>query len=168
MMAPDTPDAFGRLEPTLLERQLRELAGRHGGAGVVDDMELRHLVSVVLHGALLLHDLYSSDRIDTVYTADPRTLARQLVVPLVSENDLPDSERLVRAGRLPDEVRQLADKCLFDVGISRVRRYRGLDLSDLGMRAYRMASEILGILGEDARLRAFFEDNRLGPLPIAE
>jgi hypothetical protein len=168
MMAPDTPDAFGRLEPTLLERQLRELAGRHGSAGVVDDMELRHLVSVVLHGALVLHDLYSSDRIDTVYTADPRTLARQLVVPLVAESDAPEAERLLRAGRLPDDVRQLADKCLFDVGISRLRRYRGLDLHDLGVRAYRMASEILGILAEDASLRAFFENNRLGPMPIAE
>src|SRR5262245_4134043 len=168
MMAPDTPDAFGRLEPTLLERQLRELAVRHGGAGVVDAMELRHLVSVVLHGALLLHDLYSSDRIDSVYTSDPRALARQLVVPLVAESDMPDSERLVRAGRLPDDVRQLADKCLFDVGISRLRRYRGLDLQDLGVRAYRLASEILGILAEDARLKAFFENNRLGPLPLAE
>jgi hypothetical protein len=168
MMAPETPDAFGQLEPTLIERQLRELAGRHAGAGVVDDMELRHLVSVVLHGALLLHDLYSSDRIDTVYTADPRTLARQLVVPLVAESDVPDTERLVRAGRLPDDVRQLADKCLFDVGITRLRRYRGLDLHDLGVRAYRMASEILGILAEDVNLRAFFENNRLGPLPIAE
>lgn len=168
MMAPEPPDAFGRLEPTIIERQLRELAGRSGSAGIVDDMELRHLVSVVLHGALLLHDLYSSDRIDTVYTADPRTLARQLVVPLVTESDTPDTERLVRAGRLPDDVRQLADKCLFDVGITRMRRYRGLDLHDLGVRAYRTASEILGILAEDASLRAFFENNRLGPLPIAE
>jgi len=168
-MASEPPDAFGRLEPSLLEWQLRELAGRHAGAGVVDEMELRHLVSVVLHGALLLHDLYSSDRIDTIYTSsDPRTLARQLVVPLVSETDLSEGERLVRAGRLPDDVRKLADQCLFDVGITRMRRYRGLDLHDLGVRAYRMASEILGLLAEDVSLRAFFENNRLGPLPIAE
>jgi hypothetical protein len=69
---------------------------------------------------------------------------------------------------LPEEVRLLGDKCLFDVGITRIRTYKGLDLHDLGTRAYRMASEILEILAEDATLREFFDRNRLAPLPISE
>src|SRR5436309_11643153 len=168
MMSSERPEGLGRLEPAVLEQQLRHLAERRGGTGVVDDLELRHLVGVILHGALLIHDLYSSERVGTIYTGDPRSIAHNLVAPLLAESESLEADVLARVGRLPEEVRLLGDKCLFDVGISRIRRYRGLDLQDLGVRAYLMASEILGLLGEDPHLREFFERNSLAPLPFSE
>src|SRR5439155_9402608 len=107
-------------------------------------------------------------RIGTLYSGDPRSIAHNLIAPLFAEGEAPESDLVARVGRLPEDVRQLGDKCLFDVGISRIRRYRGLDLQELGVRAYRMASEILGLLGEDPHLREFFENNRLAPLPFSE
>src|SRR5712691_2508841 len=167
-MSSQPPEGFGPLAPAILEQRLRQLAERRGGSGVVDDLELRHLVSVILHGAVLLHDLYASDRVGSLYTGDPRSIARGLIAPLLSESENPQTDVLARIGRLPEEVRLLGDKCLFDVGITRIRQYRGLDLHDLGVRAYGMASEILGILSEDGNLREFFDRNRLAPLPLAE
>lgn len=161
-------EKFGPVDPEALQIQLRALASRRADAGIVDDLELQHLVSVIFHGAMLLHDLYSSDRIGTVYSSDPRAAARSLIVPLLADGENANVDLLARVGRLPEEVRLLGDKCLFDVGITRIRKYKGLDLQDLGTRAYRMASEILGVLGEDVTLREFFDRNRLAPLPIAE
>jgi hypothetical protein len=159
---------FGSLDPSLLEEELRVLAGQRPGTGVVDDLELRHLVSVILHGALLLQDLYESERVGTIYTTETGPLARTLLGSLLSDPARPEVEILARARRLPDEVRQVGDKCLFDVGITGIRRFRGLDLESLGTRAYRMASEILMVLAEDRRLREFFEKNRMSPLPLEE
>jgi MoxR-like ATPase len=162
------PEGIDPLEPKRLEEQLRTLAGSRPGTGIVDDLELHHLVTVILHGALLLQDLYESDRVDTIYWGEPRSVARSLIAPVLGESDRFESSLLPRVGRLPDQVRLLGDKCLFDVGITGLRKYRGLDLQDLGVRAYRMASEVLGVLAEDRGLRDFFDRNRLGPLPILE
>ena len=167
-MSDGRPERFDDLRQSRLAAELRELANRRPGAGVVDELELRHLISVILHGALLLRDLYESERVGSVYTADPRVLARNLIAPLLADPDAREREVLSRTGRLPEEVRLLGDKCLFDVGISGMRHYRGLDLQDLGQRAYRMASEVLGSLAEDPTLRELFDRNSLGPLPIAE
>jgi len=166
-MPSEVPEGFTPLEAAVLQRRLRLLAQRRPGAGTVDDLELQHLVTVILHGALFLHDLYTAERIGPIYGSDPRAVARGLVAPAI-ESDPGDIEGLARVGRLPEDVRQVGDKCLFDIGISRVREYHGLDLQDLGVRAYRMAAEILGILAEDSRLREFFDRNRMAPLPIFE
>lgn len=167
-MSDGRSEGFGSLEPDRLEEQLRALAGSRPGAGIVDDLELRHLVSVILHGALLLQDLYGSERVGSIYTSDPKTIARTLISPLLAEAERSKLDLVARTGRLPDEVRLVGDKCLFDVGISRIRSFRGLDLQDLGIRAYRMASEVLEVLAEDRGLREFFDRNRLGPLPLSE
>lgn len=161
------PAGFGPIDPLLLEKQLRLLAERRPQAGVVDDLELRHLVGVILHGALLFQDMYSNERVGPVMSSDPRSAARNLIAPLFDADPL-HQDLGVRIGRLPEDVRQLGDKCLFDIGISRIRAYRGLDLQELGVRAYRMASEILAVLAEDERLREFFDRNSLGPLPIGD
>ena len=167
-MSSEHPEGIDPLEPKRLEEQLRTLAGNRPGTGIVDDLELHHLVTVILHGALLLQDLYESDRVDTIYWGEPRSIARSLITPVIGESDRLENSLLPRVGRLPDQVRLLGDKCLFDVGITGLRKYRGLDLQDLGVRAYRMASEVLGVLAEDRGLRDFFDRNRLGPLPILE
>lgn len=161
-------DRFESLEPRWLEEQLRRLAENRAGAGIVDDLELRHLVSVILHGALLVQDLYASARVGSIYAGDAKSFARNILSPLTGEPDRTEGDVLARAGRLPDEVRLLGDKCLFDVGISRMRHYRGFDLQELGIRAYRMASEVLQILAEDRKLRELFERNEMSPLPISE
>src|SRR5436309_14221707 len=120
MMPSERPEGLGRLEPAVLEQQLRRLAERRSGTGVVDDLDLRHLVSVILHGALLIHDLYSSERVGTLYSGDPRSIAHNLIAPLLAESESLETEVLARVGRLPEEVRLLGDKCLFYVGITRI------------------------------------------------
>jgi hypothetical protein len=155
--------------PGQLEEQLRELANRRPGAGVVDDLELRHLVSVILHGALVVQDLYVSERIETIYSSDPRSIARSLINPILhpilAADAQPRTDLVMRTGHLPDEVRLVGDKCLFDVGISGIRRYRG-SISGPRCRAYRMAPEVprSSPRMQSARIR---RRNRLAPLPLA-
>jgi MoxR-like ATPase len=70
--------------------------------------------------------------------------------------------------RVPDDLKVVGDKALFDLGLLGRRRVRGYDLEELGRRAYRVAGFILKLLAEDRRLRRFFEQNRLLMLPLEE
>src|SRR5439155_4294854 len=92
-------DSLGNLEPTVLEQQLRAIAGDRAGVGIVDDLELGHLVYVILHGALLLQDLYASERVGSIYSGDPKALARTLLSPVLADPDRPELDALARAGR---------------------------------------------------------------------
>jgi hypothetical protein len=74
----------------------------------------------------------------------------------------------LRVRRLPDEVRVVGDKALFDHGLRGLRQVKGYDLVQLGAQAYRRAGELLELLAEDRRLRQFFKDNRLLMLPLEE
>src|SRR6185436_19788608 len=77
-------------------------------------------------------------------------------------------EVLYRVRRLPDDVRLVGDKALFDLGLTGLRRVKGYDLAELGSRAYRVAGQVLELLAEDRRLREFFKQNRLLMLPLEE
>ena len=67
---------------------------------------------------------------------------------------------------IPDEMKVIGDKCLFDVGLIGRQVHGGHDLSALGRRSYETASELLQIFAEDRRLREFFRQNCLWNLPI--
>src|SRR5262249_5118996 len=69
---------------------------------------------------------------------------------------------------IPDDVRVVGDKCLYDVGLFGRQAYQGLDLKHLGVRCYHLASELLEHLADDRRLRDYFRQNRLAPMPIEE
>jgi hypothetical protein len=147
-----------------LEARLREavLAMQEGGA--FDDIELEHLIRVVTRCSVLLGDIYTPDRVRTILEGDQRRVASLLELPTL---DLAAGEGRLRW--LPDDVQVVGDQCLFDLGVSGLERIHGVLLTDLGPRAYRLASELLGLLGEDAVLRDHFLGNRLGRiLPIEE
>ena len=57
-----------------------------------------------------------------------------------------------RVRHLPDDVRVVGDKALFDHGLLGLHSVKGHDLVELGARAYRRAGELLELLAEDRRL----------------
>ncbi|HEX6853525.1 MAG TPA: AAA family ATPase [Candidatus Polarisedimenticolaceae bacterium] len=150
-----------------LEARLREAARTASPDRPVDELELRHLMRVVTACSLLRTDVYSEDRIARIMTPD-RTLLPSLVGRLIEEERRGDGEVLYRVRRLPEDVRRVGDKALFDAGLLGLRQVHGIDLAELGARAYLAASETLRLLAEDRRLREFFRQNKLLVLPVED
>jgi hypothetical protein len=160
----------GHVEPfdrDHLELRLREAASGLAPDRLVDDLELQHLLRVVSECSLLLTDVYSDERIARIMQPD-RALVGGLVRRLLEEERRGRGDVLYRVRRLPDDVRLVGDKALFDLGLLGLRRVKGYDLTELGARAYRVAGEVLELLAEDRRLREFFKNNRLLMLPLEE
>ena len=147
-----------------LEKRLREIA-RVRSDSPVDEQELQHLVHVILHSSLLLERVYTSERLSAILGGD---VERALPGSMLAQLQQGGEEPLPRLRRLPEEVRAVGNQCLFDVGITGLTEFRGLPLQELGMRAYRLAAEILARLADDSRLKKYFERNLLWPLPIGE
>ena len=154
------------LEWSALEARLRDAARGRFPDRVMDDLEVHHLMRVVTDCALLLADVYSEERIARVLRRGPTPgagLSERLA------EDAPEGAELVaRVRRLPDDVRVVGDKALFDHGLRGLRRVKGYDLVELGVQAYRRAGELLELLAEDRRLQEFFKHNRLLMLPLEE
>jgi hypothetical protein len=160
----------GHVEPfdrDALELRLREISRVVLPDRTVDDLELRHLMRVVSECSLLLTDVYSDQRIARIMQPE-RSLLTGLVHRLLEEERAGGGEVLYRVRRLPDDVRLVGDKALFDLGLTGRRRVKGYDLAELGARAYRVAGQVLELLAEDRRLREFFKQNRLLMLPLEE
>jgi MoxR-like ATPase len=155
------------LDADTLEARLRELSIAAAGARGVDGLELKHLVRVLTGCSLLLTDVYSDDRIARIMQPD-RSLLSSLVGQLIEEQKRGSGEVLYRIRRLPDDVRVVGDKALFDFGFLGLRRVKGYELGELGARAYRAAGEALELLAEDRRLREFFKQNKLLMLPLED
>jgi MoxR-like ATPase len=155
------------LDPEVLRVRLREAASMLWPDRIIDDLELQHLVRVVTECSRLLNDVYSDDRIARIMLPE-KELLTNLVDGLVSRSTGADDEALYLVRRLPDDVRVVGDKALFDLGLLGRRRVKGVDLEELGARAYRMAGEALELLAHDDRLRRFFKENRLLMLPLEE
>jgi MoxR-like ATPase len=137
------------------------------GAYGVDGLELKHLVRVLTGCSLLLTDVYTDGRIARIMRSD-RLLLSTLVGQLIEEQRHGGGEVFYRIRRLPDDVRVIGDKALFDFGFLGLRKVKGYDLGDLGARAYRAAGEALELLAEDRRLREFFRENKLLMLPLED
>jgi MoxR-like ATPase len=150
-----------------LEARLRESARALSGAYGVDGLELKHLVRVLTGCSLLLTDVYSDQRIARIMQSD-RLLLSSLVGQLIEEQRKGGGEVFYRIRRLPDDVRVIGDKALFDFGFLGLRKVKGYELGDLGARAYRAAGEALELLAEDRRLRDFFKQNKLLMLPLED
>ena len=164
----DRPDrTIQPLDADALEARLREAASLFAGVHGVDGLEVRHLARVLTGCSLLLTDVYSADRIATIMQSD-RTLLSSLVGQLIDEQRRGSGEVLYRIRRLPDDVRVIGDKALFDFGFLGLRRVKGYELDELGARAYRAAGEALELLAEDRRLRDFFRQNKLLMLPLED
>ena len=143
--------------------RLRRLATRRFPGARVDRQELNHLVQVVTNEALLLTDLYASVSLRSI-------LDRRLtpVGPLLRA--LADERRgpLFEVRRLPDQIKAVGDKALFDVGLIGQAAYRGVRLAELGPRSYEFAAAVLERLAEDENLARYFRDNRLSTLSLEE
>ncbi len=151
-----------------LSTWIREIAQGVIRGRVFDDLELRHLVEVVTRCSLLLSDIYADGRVFDFLT-DRRPLAGLIPTPdRTDSSEEEDMELLHRLRDTPDRVKAVADQCLYDVGLAGLENYRGVSLVDLGVRSYRLASEVLGLLAEDRRLKRFFLDNRWANLPLSE
>ncbi len=165
--SPRKPRRIEGLEGSALTTQLRQAADLLRPHRVVDDLELRHLTRVVTECSLLLTDVYSKERIARIMHPD-RGLLSSLVLKLIEEEREAGGEVLYRVRRLPEDVRVVGDKALFDLGLLGLKTVKGYDLEDLGCRAYRAAGETLALLAEDRRLKEFFKQNRLLMLPLEE
>jgi len=162
--APGTIEGF---DADSLEVRLRDSARLLAGAYGVDGLEVKHLVRVLTGCSLLLTDVYSEDRIARVMQSD-RCLLSSLVGQLIEEQRRGVGEVFYKIRRLPDDVRVVGDKALFDFGFLGLRKVKGYELGDLGARAYRAAGEALELLAEDRRLREFFRENKLLMLPLED
>ncbi len=132
-------------------------AADHLGIGGLQSPEVEHLVGVVTRCSAFLGDVYTDETLRAILADDPRRLARLVASPwfrLPVSGDLPTM--LTRLRRLPDDVRGVGDKALFDHAIGGLSQIRGVALDDLGPRAYGLAAEVLEMLADDARLREHF------------
>jgi hypothetical protein len=167
-MADEKPDRrIESLDQEVLEQRLRQAARGLAPRRVMDDLEVQHLMRVVTECSLLLTDVYSEERIVRIMHPE-RGYLNSLVDRLIDQQRRGEGEALYRVRRLPDDVRVVGDKALFDLGLLGLRSIKGYDLTDLGARAYRVAADALELLAEDRRLREFFKDNRLLMLPLEE
>jgi len=157
----DLPDREG------IEQRIREVVDRLTPEIRVDDLELAHLADIVTNHALLLNDLYSARRIDQILGQDPASVLHSFP-ELVRRDEEISSEAIHQIRSIPDDVRVVGDKCLYDVGLFGRQDYQGLDLRQLGVRCYHLASELLEHLADDRRLRDYFRQNRMSPMPIEE
>jgi len=155
------------LDTEALEERLREVSRLAAGVRGVDGLEVKHLARVLTGCSLLLTDVYSEGRIARIMQPD-RVLLSSLVGQLIEEQRRGGGEVLYRIRRLPDDVRVVGDKALFDFGFLGLRRVKGYELGELGARAYRAAGEALELLAEDRRLREFFKQNKLLMLPLED
>lgn len=160
------PKRIEVLDRAALEGRLREAARGLFPDRVMDDLEVRHLMRVLTECALLLGDVYSDERIARVMDPGPGALGG--LVDRWVENPGESDEVVRRVRRLPDDVRVVGDKALFDHGLLGVRHVKGYDLVELGTQAYLRAGEFLELLAEDRRLRQFFKENRLLMLPLEQ
>lgn len=163
----DSPPRLDLPDRVAVARKIRDFAARLSPNLRVDELELAHLADIVTNHTLLLNDLYSARRLDQIMGQDPAALLQAFTDLSRREEDLP-SEAIRKMRRIPDDARLVGDKCLYDVGLIGRRQHQGLNLEALGVRCYSVASEILEWLALDRRLRDYFKQNRLGPMPIEE
>jgi MoxR-like ATPase len=159
-----------RIEVLDLERlksHLRAAAQGLAPERIVDDLELGHLSRVIVECSLMLHDVYSEERIGRIMQP-PRDFLAGMSHRWPEAASEDRAQLLGRFRRLPDDVRIVGDKALFDLGLLGRRQVRGYDLEELGARAYRLAGEALELLAEDRRLQEFFRQNRLLMLPLED
>jgi hypothetical protein len=147
-----------------LEAHIKDVAQRLFSDKNVDELETWHLVQVIEHCSRAISDIYRTVNLDQILRG---TLyrARGLDEFLPADST---ADPLRRISRVPDKLRGIGDRCLYDIGMAGVKDYRGLSLETLGVRSYRMAADILSILANERDLRELFQRNLLRSLPIEE
>ena len=150
----------------MLESRLRDIAHR-SSREVLDDLELRHLIEVASNHSLLLTDKLADERVGHL-VSESSNAGVLLFAPLQADQEDLSNGVIHQVGKIPDDIKSIGDKCLYDVGLFGKQAYEGRDLVVLGKRAYELAAEALEMLSDDRRLREFFLQNRMWNLPIDE
>ncbi|HKY31788.1 MAG TPA: AAA family ATPase [Candidatus Polarisedimenticolia bacterium] len=153
-----------------LASRLREVLSRTPprARGPFDELEIRHLVEVACNHALLMADIFRDDRVGRVLRAGAMGGQPMLPAEAAGHHAGLTEEAIRQIRRVPDDIKMVGDKCLYDVGLFGKESHDGLDLTQLGRRSYQLASEVLERLADDRRLREFFKQNLLWNLPIEE
>ncbi|HEY3176406.1 MAG TPA: AAA family ATPase [Candidatus Polarisedimenticolia bacterium] len=146
--------------------QLRDLANRTRRDSL-DELEVRHLIEVATNHALLA-DILRDDRVDRLVSNDLNACMGFFADLTARHGEHLTADKIRQARRIPDEIKVIGDKCLYDVGLLGRQTHGAHDLIQLGRRSYQMASDVLDLLSEDRHLREFFRQNRLYNLPIEE
>lgn len=153
----DSPSNLtGSLSSTSTLEERLNAAATQTRVGPLDTADLRHLTHVLTSYSLVVTPL--DDLIHFNDLIDVHFYPSALRMLTAAE---PDEEALHRVLSVPEHVRVLGDKCLFEAGVARREGPRGLDLEELGRRSYAKASRILSALSRDRRLRRFFDENLL-------
>ncbi len=156
----------GPLTPDVLEERLRSLAQDVLGDLGVDDLEMKHLLEIMTRSSRLLREGYDPRTLDRILSGARQPASLLETVPWSGGEAR--EERPFRIINVPDVLRNCGDKCLYDVGFAGRTTFRGFDLQDLGPRSYSLASRVLALLGEDPKLRDFYDQNLVARLPIDE
>lgn len=160
----------GRLFETFtdedLEARLRQLTAQLPSGVAFDDLELRHLLDLLLHSTSILRGEYDARTLDRILVGGARTVERALPEWLASGDDA--ERRALTVWSVPDALKVCGDKCLYDVGLAGRTTYRGRPLQEVGPRSYELAGQALQLLSSDPALRDFFDRNRMRRLPVEE
>jgi hypothetical protein len=149
-----------------LEARLRQLTSQLPGGVVFDDLELRHLLDLLLHSSSILRGEYDARTLDRILVGGARPVERALPEWLASGDDA--ERRALTVWSVPDALKACGDKCLYDVGLAGRTTYRGRPLQEAGPRSYELAGQALQLLSNDPALRDFFDRNRMRRLPVEE
>jgi len=148
-----------------LEERLEKITHDHFHGRAFDRREMRYLSGLASNYLFLLADLYDQPTIERIMQDDPRPTLdwiRRLWERRKQTQEDQASASLRRIRSVPDEVRLIGEKCLYDVGLFGKRLHGGYDLPELGVASYRRASEILAALSKDEQLCEFYRDDRIG------
>ena len=157
---------FEDFDQKRLEARIRDLSRRLFAGEKVDDLETWHLVQVVEHCSRAISDVYRTVNLDQILRGSIRR--PQDLGDLLPSDSKSFSGPLHKVTRVPDEVRGLGDRCLYDIGMAGVKDYQGVSLEKLGVRSYQAAADILAILANERSLREIFQQNQVRSLPIEE
>jgi hypothetical protein len=171
MPSADNPRRFlAPLDRVRLEQRLREICREYFGESTFDGLEMRYLSGLAANPFLLLADFYHEPTIRRILHPElhPTVDFLQRIWKEKRRDEDPSAAWLRRVRSVPEEVRLVGDKCLYDVGLFGKAEHGGHDLRELGVASYSRASEILDELSQDPRLQEFFLHNRMDVRRIQE
>ena len=137
-----------------------QMAARAAGLGPLDRPDVEHLIGVLTSHVLVATSLVELIQFNDLVDAKLYPVALRL---LEAEAD---ASAIHRALAVPDHVRILGDKCLFEAGVAGRKGPRGVDLTDVGKRSYQRAAQMLTEFSQDARLRRYYQENKLNAVSL--
>ena len=137
-----------------LENDLNALVSSRFSGKRLEPPELKHLVAILTNTNLLFTDIYD-------YAKYINILDSPVCSPLHFIAAKKNPSYLTFIANIPDNIKTLGDKCLFDRSVAGVKTFRNFELEELGRRSYRYASDLLHFLSADKHLRRYYQNNMI-------